>query len=346
MQTTSRIAWVDSMKAFSIMAVVLYHTNIMSEIRTAAYLVCLPAFFFVAGIFTNTSLSPLVFFKKKTIRLLTPYILFGLLSWLAWLLIGRKYGSDTDDAVTWWYPLWGQLCGKTQPMVHNRPIWFLACMISLEWVYYLISRIQRKWFRWLCIAGIAICGCVLAYSDRILVWELTSVMFILPLYAASGEGRTRILQLAGVVENKLPLLFAILVVSLIGVGVGFVYNPHINISMAEIGNPILFYLTVVSVVGLLFSLSLLIDKFFGSVRWLSYIGRNTLVLLCLHIPAFGAIKGACLLCGVPLTFYGTNAGSLFLWVATFAVLLPVAGLINRYFPFLLNIYRRPLMHNQ
>lgn len=60
-----RITWVDSMKAFSILAVVLYHTNITQEIRTAAYIVCLPAFFFVAGLFTNTKLPPFTFLNKK-----------------------------------------------------------------------------------------------------------------------------------------------------------------------------------------------------------------------------------------------------------------------------------------
>ena len=64
MSGNTRITWIDLTKAFSIMAVVLYHTNIQSDIKDIAYLVCLPAFFFAAGLFAKTNLSPAVFFHK------------------------------------------------------------------------------------------------------------------------------------------------------------------------------------------------------------------------------------------------------------------------------------------
>lgn len=44
---TYRIEWVDYMKAFSIIAMVLHHTPITPEVNAFVYLICLPAFFFI-----------------------------------------------------------------------------------------------------------------------------------------------------------------------------------------------------------------------------------------------------------------------------------------------------------
>lgn len=104
MMQANRIQWADSMKAFSIMAVVLNHTQVRPEVQLLAYLLCLPAFFFTAGLFANTRLSPKDFVLKKTMRLLVPLVVWGGLSWLAWFFIGRKYGADANDAPAWWKP--------------------------------------------------------------------------------------------------------------------------------------------------------------------------------------------------------------------------------------------------
>ena len=154
MKQQNRIQWVDSMKAFSIMAVVLNHTHIIAEIQIAAYLVCLPAFFFTAGLFANTQLSPKEFFLKKTMRLLVPLVIWGVITWFAWLCIGRKYGADANDCIVWWKPLQGMCYGDNRMMPHNPPLWFLYAMICMEWLYYAINRLPKKGFRWLIIHGI------------------------------------------------------------------------------------------------------------------------------------------------------------------------------------------------
>ena len=59
-----RITWIDYAKAFSIIAVVLFHTNI-PHIKSLAYILCLPAFFFISGLFIERSASAHIFLKKK-----------------------------------------------------------------------------------------------------------------------------------------------------------------------------------------------------------------------------------------------------------------------------------------
>ena len=56
MMQANRIQWADSMKAFSIMAVVLNHTQVRPEVQLLAYLLCLPGSLSVA----NTAPMPMM----------------------------------------------------------------------------------------------------------------------------------------------------------------------------------------------------------------------------------------------------------------------------------------------
>ena len=86
-----------------------------------AYILCLPAFFFVAGLFSDTEMSPAAFFKRKSLRLLIPYITFGFLCWLLWFAIRLRHGNEAEDT-KWWIPLCGMISGKVELLVQNRPL--------------------------------------------------------------------------------------------------------------------------------------------------------------------------------------------------------------------------------
>ena len=101
-----------------------------------------------------------------------------------------------------------------------------------------------------------------------------------------------------------------------------------------IGNPFLYYITIVSVVGFWLSISLLIEKTHMQLRLLPFIGQNTLLILCTHMPTFGIIKGIALICHVSLDFFESTGGCLCLWIGSFVILLPAAYVLNRFCPVL------------
>lgn len=328
-----RIRWVDTMKAFSILAVVLFHTQLMPEIKTAVYLVCLPAFFFVAGLFTDTTLPPGEFFMKKTLRLMIPYIIWGVLSWVFWFLVSSRYGTSTNDEIAWWQPLVGMMYGRGDRLSQNVPLWFLCCMMSLEWIYYLIDRIPRQGLRWMIILAVGGAGCVLAYWGQNWIWGISAACIILPLYAIGAEYKTFFKEKMSTVN--LSVLLVVLAGSLAGLWVGYTYNGDIKLCDSIIGNPGLYYLTVLSAVGLWLSIALIMEKTSERLlRMFQYIGQNTLLILCLHIPTFSVIKGMAVLCHIPFSFFETTTGCLVLWISTFVILLPLAYLVNRYMPVL------------
>ena len=320
------------MKAFSIVAVVLYHTQCAPEIKSIAYIVCLPAFFLAAGICADTDMSPWTFFRRKTMRLLIPYVIWGLVSWIAWLLIARKYGQE-EGAETWWEPLAGMLCGRVEMLSHNRPLWFLCCMMSVEWLYYLLCLLRHSAQRWIGAISIAIAGCVLSHYQIHGLWEMTAAMLVLPVYMAGAEGKEWWKTKAtGLSDGK---LLGILMLSVIGIGLGYVYNPMFHISTCQVGHPLLFYITAFSAAGVWLSIALLLNRHVQSMRIVPFIGQHTLFVLCAHIPAFGFIKGIALLCHASLDFFNTPWGCVCLLCSSFILLLPLSYGITKYCPILL-----------
>lgn len=329
-----RLEWVDYMKAFSIMAVVLFHTQIMQEIRTALYLVCLPAFFFTAGLFANTGLAPKDFFLKKTMRLLVPFLIWGILTWVFWLLILTRYSPTYDKDITWWQPLLGMLHGRGKEMHHNVPLWFLCCMMSLEWIYYLVCRFTRKCIRWILIIGIGGIGCMLAYFGQNWIWGISAACIILPVYAIGAEYKEFFKE---TLRSLSPFIWIpVLMVSLVGLGLGYTYNGDIALCDAVIGNPLLYYLAAFSAVGFWISVAILLEKSQLPLRLLRYIGQNTLLILCAHMTTFSIVKGIGALCHVPFPFWATTVGSIVLCFSTILFLQPIAYLIHRYCPWMIS----------
>ena len=330
----NRIKWIDSMKAFSIMAVVLNHTHhILPALVPFVYIICLPAFFFSAGMFTNTNLSLKEFFLKKTRRLLIPFFFFGIVTWVFWLFVLRKYGPDTDAVSPWWLPLFGLVCGKSEMLLQNSPLWFLCCLVSLEGIYYLICRVRKKWIRLVIVSCLGIFGCVLSYLEQNWIWEISAACIILPVYAIGAEYRPWIQSKAQSI--RLSHLLICLVISAIGIYFGATYNSGIGLHTSYIGNPILYYISCICVIGFWFSIAILIDRYLNHTEWLQYIGRNTLFILCSHMATFSIIKGIAVACNVSLNFFGTNLGCLCLWAGSFAILIPASFFVNRYCPWIL-----------
>lgn len=315
---SSRIVWVDWMKAAGIMMVVLYHTNIVPQVKELAYILCLPAFFFTAGMFADETLSFVNYARKKSLRLFVPYLVFGLLAWLAWLLVGRRYGADADNMIAWYEPLLGMLWGTSDRLFHNAPLWFLTCLISLEWLYFALSRCRLSiWWQLLVLAVIAAIGVVLGKYGVVLPWGIVAAMIMLPIYWLGSVLAPALKQNAS--SLSMGAVVATLFVGLIGVAAAWLYNPDIKISVGRVGNPVLFYEGVIGVVAFWFALAQICTRLRLTALF-AFIGTETLWILGLHMPFFGLVKGVAMLLHVPLAFFDTTLGCLTLWLATFSVL--------------------------
>ena len=72
-----RESWVDNLKVFGILAVILGH--ISSPPQAFIFTWHMPLFFIISGFFINIDRKPLEFIKKDLYRLMLPYLAFTFL---------------------------------------------------------------------------------------------------------------------------------------------------------------------------------------------------------------------------------------------------------------------------
>lgn len=147
--STQRIPWIDTMKAIGLFFVVLGHTEGIGEgLRAYIYSFHIPLFFFVAGYLLNpeTLRGDFSRFWRKYCRsLLLPYLCFGVITYLVWLVAGRHFGRDLTLAVPPLKPLAGMAygIGVDHWLRHNVALWFLPALFCLHLIYYWLYRLGQ-----------------------------------------------------------------------------------------------------------------------------------------------------------------------------------------------------------
>lgn len=161
----SRIPWIDDLKGFCIVLIVLGHVlgacQILSHEPVASVLEAsfryiysfhVPLFFVLAGLTFSTKLSFAEFAKKKFLRLMVPYFVWGMFSAALFVMIGRfvtaNIGSEAyaQKAISgaWWVPFLSILHGGGWPngrgFGFNGVLWFLPVFFLCEVIYYPIAK--------------------------------------------------------------------------------------------------------------------------------------------------------------------------------------------------------------
>lgn len=334
--TSSRIDWIDSLKGFGMLLVVLSHTAIDHDTNRILYAFHMPLFFLISGLLFSPhkyeSLQALA--KKRTQTLLIPYVFYALGSWLLWANIARHYGADADSGLSIFTPLLGiaYSVGSGDWLLPNCPLWFLTCLFVTECVYWTLHRATSSKFQ--CGLLLVVCGALgNVMSNHLSVrlpWgvdvALTAVMF----YGAGHLLKPFILECMSS-NVRAPLKAA----SLFAVGVvGVVLaDGQVDMSRNILGNGALsFYVSAAS--GIVSSFALI--RLIGPSQVLSFVGRNTLPILAMQLPALGVVKAVQLFVfQIPLV---STELSLSMGICQsagiIAVVIPLTAVIDRWLPFL------------
>ena len=160
-----RIKFIDLAKGVCITLVVLHHCHI--EIPYLVY-VRMPLYFMLSGLFFKLYSGFFDFTKRKTNKILIPFIFWHVFSFAIYLIIqhfapGIRVNSEVKQ-FSLWDPWFSRLC-------FNNPLWFLLSLFWCNILYYIISIVTKKkvW------QGVIVVGLV-ALSSLIKDQEL------LPLY--------------------------------------------------------------------------------------------------------------------------------------------------------------------
>jgi len=336
-----RVKWVDIAKGIAVSLVVYGHFGTSEAAKSVIYAFHIPLFFFLSGLFFSFDKFPSykLFLKKRSVQLLIPYLFFNFITYLLWLFIGRKFGSDISSNIHPLKPILGILYGNASNLPHNVPLWFLTCLFSVENLYFFIFRKTRKqqhFFLLLIIVAIAFINYKLNHVFR-LPWGIDIALSMLLFYGLGVNLKSEFLEKN---RNKASLS-GLLIISFFVVLIIARLNGKIEVSDNYFGNYIYFVLGALAGIIFIVSLSMLIAQVKLKYSLLSFLGRNSLIIFGLHLYAGSFVKTiSAFVFHLPLSIYEIPSVSLLLTIFSIVVLLPVVFFINKYLPFVVGKSRK------
>ena len=329
-----RLQYLDVCKGMGILLVVLGHIFLTNPVKTWIFSFHMPFFFFLSGyIFYFHKINDFGSFVKKRFKaIVIPYFMFASIWYIYWLLIERKVRPDSMD-VNKFKPLLGIFygIGSDTWLIFNIVLWFLPCLFITEIIFYLIAKNVKKDRN---IISILLTSSIIGYIVSIYLgfrfpWGINIVFTSIVFY-----GLGYILHRSNL-ENKLtPVREYILIILLlvINIPIGFINGP-VSMGALVLGNYFLYYIAATSGTLFLYFISRKLPHY----RWLSFLGRNSLIILCIHEPIKRiVIKIISVYIKIPVdTLRNSILGSMLCLAILMLVLIPAIFIINRYLPFLL-----------
>lgn len=321
---STRVIWVDNAKAIGIFLVVFGHLSNPELVTNIIYSFHMPLFFFLSGLFFSHSGDTSEFMFKKAKSILIPYFIFGIVTYMFWLFIGRKFGADSALDLPWWKPIIGMFysVGTNNWLQHNTPLWFLTCLYLSEIFFFLLLKVTKTIAIWLIV--ISVLGYLLSlYSIPSLPWSLNTTPQAI-LFLGAGFLAKKFIH-----EPNNILAFIIFAICITGIYFIESFNGRIDLSSNRYGNYLLFFTSSALGIAAVIVLSQKVN-----FRPINMVGRHTLVIFLLHGVAVSAYKGVLVLgLGFSLDLFESNIAINFL--LTTAVLLsltPVSMFITKLAP--------------
>ena len=266
-----RIDFIDLAKGVCIVLIVLGHTGIAVD-YTGLTLMRTPLYFALSGLFFKDYGGFMQFLVRKTNKILVPFLFFYICSYAIFYLCNLLFpGLIVSDAR-------GILDVFTQVQYFNGPIWFLLALFWCNIAFCLISlNVRNEVIRAFLVLALFAVGYTVEKMGVFVPCMLDAAMVGMPFfYFGYLLKKSPLLYPSGFDKYNLPvalLLFAVAYFT------DVTFEPVVHFHDKVISGNLLAMalLACSSVIGLL-----LLCKV---VRWLpvvSYIGRYSIITLCLH----------------------------------------------------------------
>lgn len=332
MPTTTRIPWIDYVKALAIAIVVLLHIGIPDPYRTIVSSFVIPLFFVLSGIFSRPEKYPTwkCFLQHKTLRLLIPYVIFNTLTYLYWFVVGRNMGADASIFVPWWKPLVGAILGLEHWMEHCKPLWFLPCLMVAEVLFYASYHLThgRKERQTVLIGILFTCGIILSWLQLPpLPYAIGGAMSMIVFYYFGylfDQYTNRLQKLQHMVSSNTLYWLLACIVTAYGCVWLSLQTSETRVFENLYGNILFaFPAACMGCIGVV-TCCILLFKLFPAMRLLSYIGAHTMPILAFHLMIASAVKGfTYFILQLPLSIYSIGWVRLSFLVAILLLSIPV-----------------------
>lgn len=283
MVNSQRIEYIDLAKGFCIIFVVMLHISNYYDIdfwlnyKITAFRI--PLYYFLSGVFFKSYNGFLNFIKKKTNKLLIPFLFFYLTtSCLLKYLIGG--GSFIDLLASIYY----------EESFSNSAIWFLLSLLIVNIIFYFIFSVtdlitnNKTFFIVLLSMIIGFVGLLLSYYNINLPFYIDTSLTALPFFMAGFiiKKKTDLM-----IPNKLDkytfwiILICFAIVCVFSDGrIKFITNYYSQQSYIT-----LYPLGLIGTIGILYC-----AKYLTHLPFVSYLGRYSIIVLVTHELIFPRLK--------------------------------------------------------
>lgn len=325
MTQTKRIEYIDLAKGICIILVVAFHISAFYHVPFPASSFFrafrMPLYFFLSGFFFKTYGGFLSFIRKKTNKLLVPFVFFYLtLSVFLSIFLYREFGIVLEYAVN--FDFWPALTEFiTRENFPNSPIWFLLCLFEINILFYICYTIadycpEFKLGLLLCLTFlIGVSGLGLSWFKMNLPMFIDSSMTSLPFFMMGYviKNHTSILQQSRMDKYSLLIIIVcfVLVFLLAGKGVSYKTNQFRGIA----------YLTIY-ICGFLGTMGIILTaKKLIKLPLVSYWGRYSIMILVTHRVVY-QIYAPLIKAIYEKVDFGTVVVNLVLTMMTYLLLIP------------------------
>ena len=205
--------------------------------------------------------------KRRVQTIVIPYFTFGFLVLIYWQLIERRF---RDSDVSFLSSLFGLLSGQYDYLDFNVHLWFLPCFFVTVIFYNVLVSIGGKKLAWVVSALMSVAYIIVPLPG--LPWGIDRVFKYIGFYAV---GHT---MACGGIENRIKE-------KSIGLnGIMCLILGALNFGFSYLGlyKGIMWFITALIGVACVFVISQLISE----NKILQYLGRISLIVLCIHGPVY------------------------------------------------------------
>ena len=317
---TQRIEWIDCLKGFGMICVVLGHLSPAFPIEKLLYSFHIPLFFFLSGLVTKESKNNRSVLKKLIMNILVPFLIWDALSFVVSLVFLQ------DDLLTCIY----RALFLNGLRSWNAPIWFLLVLFLTKTLYVLFHKIHIPNFITI-IVMIAVSPFISPLKSFPFLINLVPLSMAFLLIGVESrkifiENKWDIVQTKSVYKVIMAALSFILLIVF-----GLFLNIRISYTGADFGNFLYFYLASLGGVfffSIVFSLSPPHNH--TCMTLLNRIGKDSLFIMCFQYWIFYIIDyvSGCFL-GISLWHYRNTLKAVVITVITISMCMVITYLFRR-----------------
>lgn len=324
---TKRLVWLDQLKAISMYLVVLGHSLLKFKKQTLfkfIYSFHMPLFFIISGFTFNPNKYTRILecIKDKFIKLVYPYIMLNVLVLPLWYVNKITGMIPRDSIIKVFIGIFYSNAGVVR--APSNATWFLMTMFLAQIIYYTLYHYlkdDKSVFIMSCV--ICIIGLLAPLGKEELDAPLhLDVALVAQFYYGCGYIlRKNFEYFRKCLEYK--TYFKVLVISVTALFFCII-NKQVDLSNELYRN---FTYTLITSLSFSFILIYIIYRSGLHLKILSYIGKNTLIILALHIPLLRVLQAF-----FPL-FQRNQIYAILASVIIYTLMIPVIWFINKFLKF-------------